>query len=1273
VTSRAAFGALAAAAATMLAGCATAPPRPTAAAGSPPGLAGWDALVAGHRADAERLFAAHGDDLVAAFGAATVAYERGDSRRAADGYAALLAMLAAHGSQNDGHAPGMAVVAAGRASALYDELTPVDGAAFVARLRPAALSRAPALPWLARLELVRLAEHDARRRGDADAVARAAADDGCATLMFEGETLGRLPNLDLDAAAQPSAPASWRPLTTSGCQLTLVAGRDGQGSARVLRAAVEVGAPGTYTLVLDYAAEARLAVDGSERVAHGAPDRYGPRISAFSVALGAGRHDIELRLATGGGRAGFTLMLLPDGAEDAAAAARFVDLRVAGAAAAQTRPAVVLSPSPAPGLASGDALAAYCAAFGAAEREAVDEAGRAVDQLRALPRFALGLSLAGVTARDDPSRPASFARDAARRALRGAVAIDPGLARAWQALATVELDDDRARDAIEAARGAERAAPEWWAPDLVLERALAVRGLDFDADRALDQAARKSAGTEERAACPVLQALHRRAGERRQLERAARLESALAACGGNVEARVDRLRARGEGAAAIALLRGALRLDPERDDLAVDLALSLAAGGRQMDAVAELGALVAREPNDPAFRVRLADAQAAAGQLTAARETIAAAVLANPEVPEVRHAARALGVALPLDGFRVDGRAAIRAFEASSRSYTSPAVMVLDRSVMRVFASGAVMTLTHEIVRVDSKDAIDRWGEIAVPAGAEILTLRTYKPDGTTREPEEIAGKETISAPDLAIGDYVEWELLEAHGPSAAFAPGFLTDRFFFQSFDAPLARTELLLVAPATMELGFDRRAGAPREEVRTAADGTRVVSFAASDVPQLFAERAAVPAIEYVPSVRASSGVDWGRWARYLAEELHDAVRASGDVRVQAEALRRQVKESGTPDPRRLAEALVGWVTDNIEATDDLTEPATFTLARGRGSRIALTLAMARELGIPARAVLARSRLTADAGAPAPAQELDDFADALIELDLGVPGQPRPKYVDLRLRHAALGYLPPALDGARTLALPDGGFGVARNGGGEDQRTIDMTIRLDEQGSGVAVATEDLAGWPALEWAELVDRFGADRVRLRQDFEQRWLGVQFPGAHLRDLEVDLPRPGSGRAGTARVRYSFVSAHLAVPIDRNAAGGGAVEMRLLPTFFRSQPGRRFAAEPQRATALVLGFDVPVRLTATVELPGAAGVEPGGAAKDLVVARAGGYRFVEERAVRPGPAGRSSVLVLHRESALPIMRVSPGEYPSVAADLRRVDGAEQEEIRIRLPGRGAPR
>ena len=211
-------------------------------------------------------------------------------------------------------------------------------------------------------------------------------------------------------------------------------------------------------------------------------------------------------------------------------------------------------------------------------------------------------------------------------------------------------------------------------------------------------------------------------------------------------------------------------------------------------------------------RVRLCDAQAAAGQLEAARRTIADVLALRPDVPEVRRSARALGVPLPLDAFRVDGRAAVRAFEAARGRYAAPAVMVLDRAVTRVFGSGATMTLTHEIVRVDSKDAVDRWGEIQVPAGAEILTLRTHKSDGTTREPEEIAGKESISAADLAIGDYVEWELLETHGPSEAFGPGFLVERFFFQSFDAPIARSEMVLVTPPALPIAVDARAGAPK-----------------------------------------------------------------------------------------------------------------------------------------------------------------------------------------------------------------------------------------------------------------------------------------------------------------------------------------------------------------------------------------------------------------------------------------------------------------------------
>ena len=1236
--------------------CASVPPPPPATA--EPTLAGWTALAEGHRDQAAAAFAARlataPRDAVALFGRATIAYARGESQAALADDVALVQALAS-GAQ-PAWAEALAPVAAARIRELYDEIGAAEEAALAARLHPGELARSPALPWPARLELARLAEEAARRDGDPRRMQQEATADGCAPALVDAGRLGPLPHLDLLAPPPAGAPAGWRPIAASGCHVDLAPALDGRADARLLRAAIEV-ADGPYDVVLDDAGEAWMTIDGLS-VAHGSARRYGPRVSAARVRLSAGRHELSLRVATSPAETRLTLAVLP---ATAAGTVRFVDPRPAPPVGSATLLPAPARPAPRAAGSGTDALNAYCAAFLADRLGAVDEAAAMSQLLGSWPRFALGAALAGEIARRDPTVPAPFARDAARRLLRSAGAADPGLARPWQSLASVELDDDRPRDAIEAAGRARAAAPGWWAPELMLSRVLALRGLDFDAAQALARAQAKSAATG--IPCVVLEALHRDAEEKRDLARAERWVGQLGRCESSVEVRVDQARARGQVDAALKMLGTAVALDPERDDLGADRARLLAAAGRPQDAVRELTAWVAHDPGDVLRRVRLADAQVAAGQLAEARRTIAQALATRPDVPEVRRAARSLGVPLPLDDWRVDGRKAIRRFLSGKNAAVSPApaVIALDRDVTRVFPTGVTMTLTHEIVRVDSKDAIDSFGEITVPPGAEILTLRTHKRDGSTREPEEIAGKETVSAPDLQIGDFVEWELLETHPPTNAFAPGFLTDRFYFQSFDAPIARSELTLILPRGMPLQMDARAGAPKAVESAGPDATRVLSFVATGVPQLFAERSAVPAVEYVPSIRASSGISWPGWARYLTEQLHDAVRVSPPVR----ALAAKLRESAGGDPTRAAEAIVDWVTSHIEATDELVVPAGATLARGRGSRVVLALALASELGVPAQPVLARSRLTADAAAPVPPQELDDFADTLVRFDL--PGAAAPVYADLRLRHATFGYVPPGLDGARTLSLADGSFGLARSHG-DDQRTIDMTIRLDERGAGVAVATEELSGWPALEWAELLDQFGTDRDRLREDFEQRWLGVQFPGARLRDLQVDLPRDQAGRVGRARVRYSFVAAHLAVPVER--AGAAGREMRIAPTFFRSQPGRRFAAEPQRSTALVLGFDVPTRMTATVELPKTARLDAPAPDGDLVVSRAGGYRFVEARDVEPG---RPNVIVLHRESTLPIMRVAPEQYAGVAADLRRVDGAEQAEIRIRLgsPARGA--
>ena len=65
-----------------------------------------------------------------------------------------------------------------------------------------------------------------------------------------------------------------------------------------------------------------------------------------------------------------------------------------------------------------------------------------------------------------------------------------------------------------------------------------------------------------------------------------------------------------------------------------------------------------------------------------------------------------------------------------------------------------------------------------------------------------------------------------------------------------------------------------------------------------------------------------------------------------------------------------------------------------------------------------------------------------------------------------------------------------------------------------------------------------------------------------------------------------------------------------------------------------------------------------------VVTGATGYRFVEDRHLDTSAAGERAVLLLRRQARLPIMRVPLADYPALAAEFRRVDALEQEEVRI---------
>ena len=189
--------------------------------------------------------------------------------------------------------------------------------------------------------------------------------------------------------------------------------------------------------------------------------------------------------------------------------------------------------------------------------------------------------------------------------------------------------------------------------------------------------------------CQVLEALRRNAEERRALAREERLAPRWS-CGAAASRRASTGCGRAATGGRDRALRAALRLDPDRDDLAGDLAQLLAAEGQRDEAIAELAALVARGaatiPSPGPARRRAGRGREADRSRA---PTIAAALAARPDVPEVRRAARALGVALPLDDYRVDGRAASARSRPRAARYAAPAVMVLDRAVMRVFSDRA--------------------------------------------------------------------------------------------------------------------------------------------------------------------------------------------------------------------------------------------------------------------------------------------------------------------------------------------------------------------------------------------------------------------------------------------------------------------------------------------------------------------------------------------------------------------------------------------------------
>jgi hypothetical protein len=527
------------------------------------------------------------------------------------------------------------------------------------------------------------------------------------------------------------------------------------------------------------------------------------------------------------------------------------------------------------------------------------------------------------------------------------------------------------------------------------------RGWQREAELALDEA-RKI----DPEACQPLAADVELKRDRHDVGAATRLAEPASHCNGGSDELADLLRNTGDLDGAIKEYRRLVALDPAKESWRAGLAEALKEANDPTHAVAELELLVKRYPRAAYYRRSLADELFALGQRERARKVIEEGLALTPENQELSRALLALcderegrcpGI---LDPFRLDGKQVIATYEhdVNKPKWATPAVIVLDRTVTRVFPTGGRLTLTHNIIQVLNKDGIDKWGEVNIPGDADVLTLRTVKADGTTREPEDLSGeKETISVPDLEPGDYVEFEYVDPAAPPAAFPQGFLADRFFFGSYDAPLYRSEYVVAAPLDMKLQIDRRGDAPREKVtRLGALATYV--FGTRYCAQLYSEPAQAPIGEFLPSVRVAANLSVQAWASYLHDSQWPVGRANQELAKVAAAATESARS-----PAEKVRALDAWVRKHIKQGGTLDEPATSILAREEGSRVALLAALLKAAGVPSEMWLVRA--THDAKLDGELPDLEGYDEPI----LAAAGL----LIDPRYRHGPAGEISPGLRG--------------------------------------------------------------------------------------------------------------------------------------------------------------------------------------------------------------------------------------------------------------------
>lgn len=996
-------------------------------------------------------------------------------------------------------------------------------------------------------------------------------------------------------------------------------------------------------VVLDLGAEeaARFYLDG--RLLHRTDDseRYGRGRATLQVSLTEGWHRLEIHTVIPAERA-WVLVRAVEGDGPPLPASTDEPTVLAAPWTGRPRRMRASWPEAVPGIEGPihAPLRAYLAVEDALADGDSDRAERELPGLSRAERFAEGHWMRARFERADPSRGRTVSVSREMEALERALDLDPTLDAVHLRLLDVRRDRGEEAEVEQILRALPPTRLAGIDGQLMRFSVFLAQGNEYLAEQALMRAASLSPDS-----CKVLRAQRLLARERADVRREDEIAAAMSVCAGSLGLRARLAESRGRWDEAQALLSTDLERTPDDLDALGHLARVEALRGDLGASRGHLNTVLRYNPFRVGSHLALADLAATSGDLPGARGELREALAKIPQSNALWRSAADLGIADDLMTWRIDGLAALREYRASGATYEGVGeVLVLDRSVARVYDNGGQRQIVHIMAHLLSKEALDDYGELSIPDAAELLTLRTIKPDGRLLEPESVPGKEGVSLRHLEIGDVVEYEYIVEQGPAGA-VPGYVdVSTFRFQSADVPYHRSELLVVHPPSIPLRFDERNGPPVDQPRTLEIDGRPLTvhhFRADEVPRLGVEPGSRPWLEELPSVHVYTDLDLPRYLDGLAAQIRDSQRRNPALRSLVRSLVR-----GQATPRDQLQVLWSWVVENVEDAGDLSTPATATLAGRTGSRLMLLRAMLREAGLPAELWLAR-----DGYGPRPLPGghplVETYEAAMLAVTL--PDADEPLMVMTVSKVMPLGYLAPGYrktDGLRIqlepsegpsgpVTLPD----VAPEY--EDRRRYDLDLRLDARGAGTVEGTITLQGMEAILWRQALRQI--DRDRIEEVFEQAELSW-LPAASLDRLEL---RHEDELTAPLELRFSASTSGAGVTQD------GTLVLRATP--MPLNPAAPFAGLPRRTTGLVIPY--APKLEAELRL------HVSGARLDSVpeprVLESEHGRFVRE-------VDRTSEgLLLRVTSTLRTGVLPPEHYEGLTTFARQVEHAVQDVVRAR--------